>query len=343
MPAHPTPAEDIAAAVAMYEQCKREGFLARGHRTHAGQFTALHESAHRLGIPPHRVKYLLDLAGVSASAESQTQQTPEWTYPREHHITLRNATVMCAGDLHMWPLARVPLSPIKAAFRRVAQELMPDAIVFNGDLIDGTRISRHPSIRGQNPPRVIDEVQAASDFLLSLPEAAHRVVTMSNHDVRIDNYIANQAPELADMHPRLIDRLPGWTMAYAAVINGNTEIRHETGRGGIHARHNNAKDTGRTIVTGHTHQLGVAPVYTRNGVHYGIECGQLSHDWEAMFEYTYGRPTRWQAGFVVLTYDDEGRLMPPETCEWLNDRPVFRGRVVDVEQRYRVRAGSAAA
>ena len=343
MPAHPTPAEDIAAAVAMYEQCKRDGFLARGHRTHAGHFTALHESARRLGTPPHRVKHLLDLAGVSASVESQTPQTPEWTYPREHHINLRNATVMCAGDLHMWPLARVPLSPIKAAFRRVAQELQPDAIVFNGDLIDGTRISKHPALRAQNPPKPLDEIIAASDFLLSLPEAAHRVVTMSNHDVRVDHYIANQAPELADMMPRLVDRLPGWTMAYSAVVNDETEIRHETGSGGIHVRHNNATRVGRTIVTGHTHQLGVSPVYTRHGTHYGIECGMLSHPHEPMFEYTWGRPTRWQPGFVVLTYDDEGALMPPELCEWTPRGAVFRGRVVEAEARYRVRAGSAAA
>ena len=277
------------------------------------------------------------LARFQQGAMSTPDLSP-WTYPRTTNLELRNASVMVAGDLHMWPLARVPMSPIKEAFRKVAEEICPAAIVLNGDLIDGTRISRHPKLRGQSPPRVIEEVQAASDFMLSLPDCEYREITMSNHDVRVDDYLANQAPELEDLCMRMIDRMPGWRMSYSVVINNNTEIRHETGAGGIHARHNNATRTGWTTVTNHTHQLGVAPVYTRRGVHWGVECGQLSHDWEPMFEYTWGRPTRWQAGFVVLTYDDDGVLMPPETCEWLGDRAVFRGKIVEIKPRYRVRA-----
>ena len=346
MATHKIPEYELENVKVAYEQCVAEGFIGVGVVCGSGgRRSAIHEVARRTGFSLKQVQYRLGAVGIGplAGTGGSEYQPLDWTYPREHHLTLRNATVMCAGDLHMWPLARVPLSPIKAAFRAVAQELMPDAIVINGDIIDGTRISKHLALRGQNPPRVVDEVQAASDYLLSLPETVQRVITMSNHDVRIDNYLGNQAPELADMSPRLIDRLPGWTMAYAAVINDETEIRHETGSGGIHVRHNNATRMGRTIVTGHTHQLGVSPVYTRNGVHYGIECGMLSHPFEPQFEYTWNRPTRWQPGFVVLTFDANGLLMPPELCEWTPRGAVFRGRVVEAEARYRVRAGSAAA
>ena len=65
--------------------------------------------------------------------------------------------------------------------------------------------------------------------------------------------------------------------------------------------------------------------------------------YEPQFEYTWGRPTRWQPGFVVLTFDEDGVLLPPETCEWTNNRAIFRGRAIETEQRYRVRAGSKTA
>ena len=315
----------------------KSGGLPIGSITKPGTFSAVHATARELKIKS------TDTIRKSIEIFEQNKHKidyHQWTYPREINLELRNATIMVAGDLHMWPLARVPLSPIKSVFRQVAKEIAPNAIIFNGDMIDGTRISRHPPIRGQNTPKVIDEIQAVSDFILSLPDVTHRIITMSNHDVRVDNYIAMQAGEIQDLCPRLIDRLPGWQMAYAAVINDDVEIRHETGRGGIHSRYNNAKDTGRTIVTGHTHQLGVTPVYTRRGTHYGIECGMLSHPYEPQFEYTWNRPTRWQPGFVVLTFDADGILMPPEICEWINGRAIFRGRVIETEQRYRVKAGS---
>jgi len=42
------------------------------------------------------------------------------------------------------------------------------------------------------------------------------------------------------------------------------------------------------------------------------------------FEYTEGQTNRTQAGFVVITFRN-GIMMPPETCELVDGRPVFRG------------------
>jgi len=333
-----TPRDLLEQRYAVYLKCVSEGFAKHDDKKKIGKPTAIAEASRRLGIS----RECISIAIYRILNNDPGEESYKWTYPVEIPLNLHNATVMIAGDLHMWPLLRAPLSPIKSAFRQVAKEINPTAIIFNGDMIDGTRVSRHPPIRGQNPPKVSEEIQSVSDYLLSLPETEHRIITMSNHDVRIDNYIAMQAGEMQDLCPRLIDRLPGWQMAYAAVINDDVEIRHETGAGGIHVRHNNATRMGRTIVTGHTHQLGVTPVYTRRGTHYGIECGMLSHPYEPQFEYTWNRPTRWQPGFVVLTFDADGILMPPETCEWINGRAIFRGAVIESEQRYRVRAGSNA-
>jgi hypothetical protein len=46
------------------------------------------------------------------------------------------------------------------------------------------------------------------------------------------------------------------------------------------------------------------------------------------FEYHEGQPSRAHEGFVVLTFDEDGKLMPPEFCEMVRGRPVFRGKPV---------------
>jgi hypothetical protein len=46
------------------------------------------------------------------------------------------------------------------------------------------------------------------------------------------------------------------------------------------------------------------------------------------FEYAEGSPSRAQQGFVVINFDEDGRMMPPELCEMIGGRPVFRGHYV---------------
>jgi hypothetical protein len=50
----------------------------------------------------------------------------------------------------------------------------------------------------------------------------------------------------------------------------------------------------------------------------------------AQFEYTEGMPSRWQQGFAVVTFDDDGDMYPPEMCEMIKGVPVFRGTPVDL-------------
>jgi hypothetical protein len=42
------------------------------------------------------------------------------------------------------------------------------------------------------------------------------------------------------------------------------------------------------------------------------------------FEYAEGTASRAQPGFVLITFRD-GIMMPPELCELVDGRPVFRG------------------
>jgi hypothetical protein len=69
-------------------------------------------------------------------------------------------------------------------------------------------------------------------------------------------------------------------------------------------------------------------VRNRNGSHYGIEAGMLGDPNSPAFEYSEAAPSRACPGFVFLSYDEEGNVMPPELCEMIRGRPAFRGEYV---------------
>jgi hypothetical protein len=266
-------------------------------------------------------------------------QRPMWTIPQALGVDLSGGVVMVFGDPHFWPRDRVPETPIQTAFRDLAWRIKPSLIICNGDLIDATRISRHPRLRGQNAPRVVEEITAAAEYLDSLPSECRRILTRSNHDDRVDTYLANQVPEMDDFAGGLLDRLPhGWETAYRVTINDHTEVCHNW-HGGIHAGWNNAVKSGRSFVTGHTHQLGVRRVVDLNGTRYGVECGVLCDPLSPQFEYVGAAPTRWEPGFVVLTFSDTGALLPPELATVEAGVPTFRGAPI-LKPRIRVRAAT---
>jgi len=243
-----------------------------------------------------------------------------WTIPQFHEVDIDNGTVLIGSDAHIWPHSETIMMK---AFAKLSKELKPRAIVLNGDILDGARVSRHGSLLGQNAPKLTAEINAAHEWIDTLYQPAIRVWTMGNHDQRVDNYLANNAPELDDYAGRLSDRFPYWTFCWATMIN-NLEVRHRF-RSGIHAGWNSALHSGISTVTGHTHQLQVTAVRNRNGTHWGIECGMLGDPAHKAFEYAEGSTSRAQSGFVVITFND-GIMMPPETVELIDGRPVFRGK-----------------
>lgn len=251
------------------------------------------------------------------------QHIQQWSVPQVY-IPVRNVrTVIIGGDAHFWP-GEPPI--MWKAFCKIAKKIKPDAIVLNGDILDGVRVSRHGRFFGTKAPTVSEELEMAHKCLKMLPNAPEQIWTMGNHDIRFDNYLANNASELEEYTGSIKDRFPKWNFAWSTVIN-NVEIRHRF-RGGIHTAWNNALHAGVSIVTNHTHQLQITAVRNRNGSHYGIETGMLGDPLSPAFEYTEGAPSRVCPGFVVLSFDEEGNLMPPELAEMIRGRPTFRGEYV---------------
>lgn len=261
---------------------------------------------------------------------------PRWTYPAELTLTLQDAVVLAASDVHMWPQSHQPRPVVQQVFLDLAHELKPDVIVFAGDVIDGTRISRHAAIRSQRTPTVAEEADAFAAFCRELPPARHRFVTVGNHDLRIDNYLAQNANEMADWAGRFQDRTPGWEYAYSLIINGILEIRHDW-HNGIHAGYNNALKSGISCATGHTHAQGVTAYRDRRGTRYGTQLGMLNDPRGPQWEFTHGRSSQARSGFGVFTFDS-GTLLPPELVEEIDGRFFYRNRMLN-KPRFRVAAG----
>lgn len=254
----------------------------------------------------------------------EVQPRRKWTHERMVHIDAPNTTWIIGSDLHIWE--KEP-SLIYKAFCKVAKVLKVDGIILNGDVIDGGRVSRHPTLLHNYAPRIDQEVEYAKIWLRMLPNAHHRLWTLGNHDMRINNYIAQNANELSDYVPSLFSHFPEWNVAYAFTINELVEVRHRF-RSGIHAGYNNSMHSGVTMISGHTHQLQITAVRDRRGTRWGIETGMMNDPNGPQFEYAEGAPSRANEGFIVVTFDEHGHMLPPEICEMIHGRPVFRGDYV---------------
>jgi len=312
MPAKKLPDEVLIETMRMYEAA---GFSIKGgarlsslpRQTFEGRFNRAKERFPD-GVPE----------------EKKTKVT--WTYERMKVVDEPSSIWIVGSDLHVW--TDEP-TPIFKAFCKLARKLKVTGIVMNGDVIDGARISRHGSMVGSQRPRIDKEIETAQQWFRKLPFTKYRFWTLGNHDLRLDNYLANQASELEEYAGRLHTRFPEWEFAYAFDVNG-TEIRHRF-RSGIHAGWNNALHSGVNVVTGHTHQLQLTAMRDRRGTRWGVETGTMADPKGPQFEYAEGQPSRAQMGFVVLTFDEEGEMLPPELCEMVRGRPVFRGNYIDID------------
>jgi len=104
-------------------------------------------------------------------------------------------------------------------------------------------------------------------------------------------------------------------------------------KGGVHATHNNAVTSGKTIVTGHLHSLKVTPFSDYNGERFGVDTGTLADpDGPQFVDYLEDNPTNWRSGFAVLTFHN-GRLLWPELVHAMApDLIQFRGQVINVSK-----------
>src|SRR3546814_258939 len=90
--------------------------------------------------------------------------------------------------------------------------LRPKVVVFNGDMLDGARISRHARIGWAQTPTLKEELEAVQRFAHDIESAANIKKTkcdlewnLGNHCMRFDNYVSGNASEAEGVIERLSD------------------------------------------------------------------------------------------------------------------------------------------
>jgi Icc-related predicted phosphoesterase len=246
-------------------------------------------------------------------------------------LKIRSGSIVIGSDAHYSPGL---VTTAHKAFCNVIAEYASDidAVILNGDLLDGARISKHARIGWQKTYSVKEELHAVQERLAEIEKVARGMKllrTTGNHDIRFDSKLAAMAPEYEGIQGfALADHLPRWHDSYRIDVNDDTKVIHAVANG-MHAAYNNVvKGSGFHVVTGHTHRLQAVQFRGFGQLRYGIETGMLADPEQDEFAYLTGRNANWQSGFAVLTWRD-GELLYPEFCAVRDDgKAYFRGQRV---------------
>jgi hypothetical protein len=251
--------------------------------------------------------------------------------PGRVHAEIENGVIVVGSDAHYWP--GEPSTAHKALVK-FCKEFRPQVVVMNGDVLDGSTISRHAPIGWEKRPSLIQEIEACKERLGEITVAAgkaRRFWPLGNHDARFETRLATVAPEYARVEGvSLQAHFPDWEPCWSLFVNDDVVIKHRF-KGGIHATHNNALWSGKTIVTGHLHSLKVTPLTDYNGSRFGVDTGCLAETFAPAFQdYLEDGPRNWRSGFAVLTFH-RGDLLWPEVVHVRAAGEVeFRGKIYSV-------------
>jgi hypothetical protein len=228
-----------------------------------------------------------------------------------HHLSIKNGVVIIGSDAHYWPGI---ITTAHAGLIRFCEDMKPAAIIMNGDVVDGAKLSRHPPIGWEYRPEFADELEAVGERLAEIEAAAPRakkVWPAGNHDLRFESRIATVLPELALMKGvHLKDHFPKWTPCWGCWINDSVVVKHRF-KGGIHAAWNNTVWSGLSIVTGHLHKGVVSPFTDYRGTRYGVDMPWMAENHGPQtVDYTEDSPVNWRSGFAVLTFIDSVLCQP---------------------------------
>lgn len=261
-------------------------------------------------------------------------------------LDIPDGVVIVASDCHYRP--DEPASTAHRALveltSRYAEEGSLSAVILNGDVADFPKISKHTRIMWEPQPAVADELAIVRHRMPEIAEiagcATSLAFTIGNHDQRISSRLSAVAPGFEGVPGfDLRDHIePKWTIAWQVEINGpqGVLVRHRL-KGGAGAGRANVIAAGRSVVTGHMHQLNSTRVSNCSGHHWGIDAGCIAAlNSKAFTGYTEAAAgsglSNWASGFAVLTFS-RGVLLPPELIMMLDEEAglvAFRGEIIRV-------------
>jgi hypothetical protein len=243
-------------------------------------------------------------------------------YEREVEIDLPNGRIIAFSDAHFWFKEK---SPAHVALLARIKKSKPDIVVANGDVLDGSRISRHEPSGLDVTPSLSDELAVSQTHMAEIKRVsggAACYLNLGNHDARLARYLAVNAPEAADMDgARLEHHFLGWSIQWSLRICDQLLIMHRF-KGGQHASYTNVLRSGMNIATGHLHSQRVYPITDAQGTRWGVDLGFLAEKHGPQFAYTEASVLDWRSGFAEFEFKD-GRMLPPQLATVLDDGTVW--------------------
>ena len=176
--------------------------------------------------------------------------TPTGYYPEQRHSRKtqtfhrdKKYTIVAFSDAHFWPEHMAPQSPANLILLKILDDIKPDIIQDGGDSFDGASISRFPKNRAQiDLPTVKEELEINETRHDEIKAASPKSLchwVMGNHDARFENYILQNATEIADMpFTKLEDYFPDWDFFDKMIYNDTLMTTHQW-KGGVGAGRNN--------------------------------------------------------------------------------------------------------
>lgn len=198
---------------------------------------------------------------------------------------------LIVGDLH-FPY-HDPRA-VEAALRR-ARQLKPQTIVVNGDLLDCEDLSRFPK-DPRTTAKFEAELELAKDFLRRLPPC-RLLLTMGNHEERIQRLLWKQAPALSGLACLRVPALLGLSSGHyrdRPFRIGRLLVQHGEAYGTTAARKSLDKWPGLNVVQGHSHRLSQIWRRTHLGTFSSVEGGCLCD-----LSPSYCHLPDWQQGWTV--------------------------------------------
>lgn len=268
------------------------------------------ELANKLNLNVRNVYQRRDKAqkalGIQLKSNHYSARAPDLMPVYDHTSLSGPIHALIGSDWHIWP---GQYSRAEETFYKVLENDKFDAVILNGDVTDQCTVSRHEPLYKVDTPRLVEELEEAQKRLGYVQKLAKKknpkarfLWTMGNHDVRAWRQVTMLSPEVAPFFD--FERLfPGWEFGNSISINDNLVIKHRW-HNGLHAALNNVRNSGKSIITGHTHRLCVTPWGDYSGVRYGIECGTLADPRGPQFQFVENNPVNWCPGFIELFADE---------------------------------------
>jgi len=254
-----------------------------------------------------------------------------------HEAGLTDGIAIIFSDAHFWPGIRT------TAFKGLLwaiNELKPHVVIANGDIFDGSSISRHAKINWSAVPNVKQELDACQAALKEIEDACEKarhhtqlIWPLGNHDSRFETRLSEAAPQFEGVGgTALKDHFPKWHPCWSCWLSDNVVVKHRY-KGGVHATHNNTVNSGVTTITGHLHSLKVTPFGDYNGTRWGVDTGTLAEiDGPQFIDYLEDGPVNWRSGFAVITMKDSKPLWPELVSKHAEGIIDFRGQLIDVSK-----------